>query len=228
VVGRVHDGLPAELADQLSSETTHADGIKSMRSLQLEQPYFTSDLFTSTTTKNITRLAKMVFITHDQSPDGLPVVPLWINGAAHETSPTDSLFPVTSSLQDKAIHNAVSATPSSAALACDAAAAAFTSWRKTAPSHRRKLLLKAADIVESKAEEIAGWQVAETSCPQPFADSNVKMGATWMREVAAATSELRGVVTQRGEDVGGDELGGLNIVVREPIGVVMIIPPYVF
>jgi len=174
------------------------------------------------------KTGNMVFINHDQSADGLPVVPLWINGAAHKSSPTDSLFPITSSIQGKPIHNAVSATPSTAVLACDAAAAAFTSWRKTSPSHRRALLLKAADVIDAKAKEIAGWQVAETSCPQQFADVNAKMGATYMREIAAATSELRGTVPQKGEGVDGEELGGLNIVIREPIGVVMIIPPYVF
>jgi acyl-CoA reductase-like NAD-dependent aldehyde dehydrogenase len=167
----------------------------------------------------------MVFVQHDQSPDALPVVPLWVNGAALESSATDSLFPITSSLQGKAIHYAVSATPSTATLACDAAAAAFTTWRNTAPSYRRNIMLKAADVIEAKAKEIAEWQVAETSCPQQFADLNAKMGAVLVRENAAATSELRGVVPQRGEGPGGAELGGLNVVIREPVGVVMIIPP---
>ncbi|KAF2683990.1 aldehyde dehydrogenase [Lentithecium fluviatile CBS 122367] len=168
----------------------------------------------------------MVFIQPDHSPNGLPVVPLWIDGAAHEPSATNSFFPVTSSLQGRAIHNAVSATPSIATLACDAAAKAFSNWRKTAPSHRRALLLEAAGVIDVKAKEIAEWQVAETSCPEQFAVMNVKMGAVWMREIAAATSEIRGVVPQRSEGPDGTEMGGLNIVVREPIGVVLIIPPW--
>lgn len=167
----------------------------------------------------------MVFITHSQSPNALPVVPLWIDGAAHPPATTDTLFPVTSSVQNKPIHYAVSATPATATAACDAAAAAFTRWRKTAPSHRRALLLKAADILDTRAKEISASQIAETSCPEQFAAMNIKVGPVFVREIAAATSELRGTVTQRAEGPGGEEVGGMTVVVREPIGVVLIIPP---
>lgn len=167
----------------------------------------------------------MPFVQHDQAPNGLPVVPLWINGAAHPSSDKDSLFPVVSSVQDKPIHYAVSATPATAVAAVEAASTAFTSWRKTAPSHRRKLLLKASEILQSKAKEIAASQVAETSCPQQFADVNIKLGPVYVEEIAAATSELRGTVPQRSEGADGNELGGLTVVVREPVGVVLIIPP---
>ncbi|PSN71503.1 aldehyde dehydrogenase [Corynespora cassiicola Philippines] len=167
----------------------------------------------------------MVFVTSHKSPDELPVVPIWIDG---EPQPIDSedLFPVVSSVQDKPIHYAVSASPASATKACDSAAAAFKSWRKTAPAHRRALLIKAADILEQRAQEIAKWQCAETSCPKEFAGFNVKMGPQYVREVAAATSELRGTVPQNNMAPNGEEMGGLTVVVREPVGVVLIIPPW--
>lgn len=167
----------------------------------------------------------MVFIKHDQAPTDLPVVPLWINGGAYPSSSKDSLFPVISSIQDKPLHYAVSATPAAATAAVDSAAAAFTSWRKTGPSHRRALLLKAADVLDSKAKEIAASQLAETSCPEQFATVNSKLGPLYVREMAAATSELRGTVPQRATGPDGNELGGLTVVVREPVGVVLIIPP---
>ncbi|KAF2467309.1 aldehyde dehydrogenase [Lindgomyces ingoldianus] len=167
----------------------------------------------------------MPFINSPTSKDNLPVVPLWINGSAQ---PIDghSLFPVTSSVQEKVIHNAVSASPASATKACNAAATAFTSWRKTSPAHRRALLLKAADILDSRAEEIMDWQMAETSCPKEFAGFNIKAGTIYVREIAAATSELRGTVPQKSMGPTGEEVGGLTVVVREPIGVVLIIPPW--
>ncbi|KAF2736723.1 NAD-dependent aldehyde dehydrogenase [Polyplosphaeria fusca] len=160
-----------------------------------------------------------------QSPDKLPVVPLWINGQEHPFEEA-SLFPVTSSVQNKTVHHAVSASPETATLAVESASAAFAAWGKTSPTHRRSLLLKAADILEQKTKEIAGWQVAETSCPQEFAGFNVKAGTMYVREIAAATSEIRGTVPQRLTGPGGEEEGGLTVVVREPCGVVLIIPPW--
>jgi acyl-CoA reductase-like NAD-dependent aldehyde dehydrogenase len=166
----------------------------------------------------------MVFVNNPKAPNNLPVVALWINGSPQPIQKED-FFPVISSVQDKPIHYAVSASPASATAACDAAAAAFTSWRKTSPTHRRSLLLKAADILESRIDEIMGWQMAETSCPKEFASFNIRTGVTYVREIAAATTEIRGTVSQRATGEDGNEVGGLTVVVREPIGVVLIIPP---
>lgn len=87
------------------------------------------------------------------------------------------------------------------------------------------MLLKAADVVESKILEIIQAQISETSCPKEFAAINLKGGVTNIREIAPATSELRGTVPQRSTMPDGEEIEGLTIVVREPIGVVLIIPP---
>lgn len=166
----------------------------------------------------------MVFVNSPNTPDNLPVVPLYINGTAQPII-DEELFPVISSIQDKPIHYAVSASPASATSACDAAASAFTTWRNTSPAHRRGLLLKAADVLESRMDEIANWQIAETSCPKEFAVFNISSGLRYVREIAAATSEIRGTVTQRDTREDGSEAGGLTVVLREPIGVVMVIPP---
>jgi acyl-CoA reductase-like NAD-dependent aldehyde dehydrogenase len=166
----------------------------------------------------------MVFVNAPKAPNDLPVLPLYINGTAQPVK-DQLLFPVVSSIQDKPIHYAVSASPASAASACDAAASAFATWRKTSPAHRRGLLLKAADILESRMDEIMKWQMAETSCPKEFATFNIKTGLTYVREIAAATSEIRGTVSQRETGADGNEAGGLTVVVREPIGVVIVIPP---
>ncbi|KAF2109817.1 Aldehyde/histidinol dehydrogenase, partial [Lophiotrema nucula] len=160
-----------------------------------------------------------------KGPDSLPIVPLWINGVESSVD-KESLFPVVSSVHDKPIHYAVSATPDAAAAAVESAAEAFKTWRTTSPTYRRNLLLKAADILELRGKEIAASQIAETSCPQPFADFNIKTGCVYVREIASATSELRGTVPQRPTAPDGQEVGGLTVVVREPIGVVLIIPPW--
>lgn len=167
----------------------------------------------------------MVLSTHPSAPNGHQVVPLWYNGAAQPFSDKDTLFPVNSSVKGKPIHYAVSSSAEAATAACDSAAAAFKSWRNTTPTHRRDLLFKAIDIIGSRREKIAASQVAETSCPQGFADANSRLGIVTAKEVAAATTELRGTVPQRMGGPDGQQLSGLTIVVREPIGVVLIIPP---
>jgi acyl-CoA reductase-like NAD-dependent aldehyde dehydrogenase len=167
----------------------------------------------------------MVLVEYAEAPENLQVVPLWINGAAHPIDSPSSLFPVTSSVKATAIHHAVSATSTVATLAVDSAAKAFTSWRRTAPSFRRSLLLKAADILERRAQDIMSAQIAETSCPPQFASFNIKAGVEYVREIAAATSELRGTVPQRLAGPDGSETGGLTVVVREPVGVVLVVPP---
>jgi acyl-CoA reductase-like NAD-dependent aldehyde dehydrogenase len=166
----------------------------------------------------------MPFITHPQSPSNLPVVPLWINGEAYPPSEDDSLFPVISSVQDIPIHYAVSASPKAAVLAVEAADTALVHWRKTTPEYRRILILKAADALERGGKEVMQAQMAETSCPEAFAQFNIQ-STIWMREIASATTELRGVVAQNATGKGGEDVGGLTVTIREPVGVVMIIPP---
>lgn len=173
-------------------------------------------------------------VVHDEADNNknnnnnaLPIIPLWINGEPVPITETDSLFPVTNALENKTLHRAVSASTHSAKAACDAAALALKSWRKTSVAHRRALLLKVADRIEAGAAEIAECQVRETSCQMQFAGFNVKAGVVGIREIAAATSELRGTVAQRGEGLDGEEKSGLTVVVREPVGVVLVVPPLV-
>jgi acyl-CoA reductase-like NAD-dependent aldehyde dehydrogenase len=164
-------------------------------------------------------------MTEPASFHGLSIIPLWIGGSAVPITADTLLFPVTNAKEDKAIHNAVSATPESAVAACEMASVAFRTWRKTSVAHRRALLLKAADAVELRAQEIMSAQISETSCPKEFAGMNIKGGLANMREIAAATSQLRGALPQRSTRPDGEEVAGLTMVVREPVGVVLVIPP---
>jgi betaine-aldehyde dehydrogenase len=49
-----------------------------------------------------------------------------------------------------------------------AAAAAFEGWRDTTPSQRQAALLKIADAVEERAEEIVATEVENTGKPRPL------------------------------------------------------------
>jgi acyl-CoA reductase-like NAD-dependent aldehyde dehydrogenase len=167
----------------------------------------------------------MSHMTKRTSSQDLPIIPLWIDGSAISTNTGTSLFPVTNAKEGKVLHNAVSATPQSAVLACESASIAFRAWRKTSVAHRRALLLKAADVVERRAQEIISAQISETSCPRQFAGMNIKGGLANMREIAAATTQMRGVLPQRSTRPDGEEVAGLTMVVQEPVGVVLVIPP---
>jgi vanillin dehydrogenase len=54
------------------------------------------------------------------------------------------------------------AGPQDVAAAVDAAQAAFRAWAATPPSARRALLMKAADLLESRLTEFTDAMVAET------------------------------------------------------------------
>ncbi|CAI6340893.1 unnamed protein product [Periconia digitata] len=164
---------------------------------------------------------------HPLSPE-LPIVPLHIFGSPYPPSPTTHLTPLTPALSTTPIHTYASATPSTATLACNASAKAFTIWKKTAPSYRRELLLKAVEVLQRRGDEISASQVKETCCAEAFAKINLKGGIEGVREIAAATAEIRGTVSQRGVVPGseGREGEGLTIVVKEAIGVVLVIAPW--
>jgi hypothetical protein len=103
---------------------------------------------------------------------GIEVVPLWIDGVAVPASKEQS-FPVYSAKQEKNVFMAQSANAPDATRAADVALKSFTTWRATSADHRQSLLLKAADILESRKAEAIRLQVEETSCEASWAGFNV-------------------------------------------------------
>ncbi|KAK5952189.1 hypothetical protein OHC33_006662 [Knufia fluminis] len=152
-------------------------------------------------------------------------VPLWINGRPSKTS-SPITFPLISSASGDTIHHAISATEEDAIRACDASLEAFKSWRQTTYAHRRQILYKAVEVLRRRTNEIAAHQVAETSCSQQFAMFNVTGAIDYMEEIASATSEVRGQIAQRPSKPDGTETEGLSLIITEPVGPVLIIPPW--
>src|SRR5437870_13424905 len=60
------------------------------------------------------------------------------------------------------VARAAAGTRDDARRAVDAAAAAFPGWWKTPPAEKQRIFLKAADVLEGRAEDIAGWLTRET------------------------------------------------------------------
>jgi len=104
--------------------------------------------------------------------------------------------------------------------AVEAAAAAFPAWAAMAPTARRALLLKAADLMATKGADFAALMTQETGATAPWAHFNVMLAANMLREAAAMTTQITGEV------IPSDKPGTLALAVRKPAGVCVGIAPW--
>src|ERR671910_3595026 len=103
-----------------------------------------------------------------------------------------------------------------------AARSAFRAWSATPAAERGRLLLKLADAIEARADELARLESADTG--HPIRDStrlDVPRTAATFRYFGGMADKLEGSVVPV-------EKGFLNYVVREPLGVVGQIVPWNF
>ncbi|RZQ60950.1 aldehyde dehydrogenase family protein [Amycolatopsis suaedae] len=110
--------------------------------------------------------------------------------------------------------------PADVTRAVDAAAEAFPEWAATAPGQRRRILLRAADILEDRAEQVRALMAAEVGEVAGFAAFNVGLAAGILREAAAAAG---GPV---GEVLATDAGDRMSLALREPAGVVAAFAPW--
>src|SRR5262245_30519923 len=94
-------------------------------------------------------------------------VPFFINGEEYQP---EKQFDVISPATGEVVHRCGSATTQDAVAAVDAAATALKTWRKVKPSRRRDIFLKAAEVMESRRDELAQYMVSETGGGRPWAD----------------------------------------------------------
>ncbi|KAL4786631.1 aldehyde dehydrogenase domain-containing protein [Aspergillus varians] len=152
------------------------------------------------------------------------VIPLVINGKEELTSST---FDVISPYTNKPCWAAASASPQDATRAVETAEAAFPAWSQTKPVVRRDILLKAADLLDSRLEKTAEFMRTEMGADigtsQFFV---VPLAIRMLREVASRITSICGSVPVVEEE------GQSAIVYKEPMGVILgIVPwnaPYVF
>ncbi|MFM2119279.1 MAG: hypothetical protein RL722_747, partial [Pseudomonadota bacterium] len=104
--------------------------------------------------------------------------------------------------------------------AADSAALAFKSWRHTAPSERRRLLLKAADALEARTPAFIEAMAAEVGASALWAGFNVYLAANLFREAASLATQIQG------ETIPTDKPSALSMTVRQPVGVVLSIVPW--
>ncbi|MGO7185985.1 aldehyde dehydrogenase [Rhizobium brockwellii] len=146
-------------------------------------------------------------------------ISLLINGADRAASggrTFDRFDPFTEKLASRA----AAASLDDVAAAVSAASAAFGAWSKTGPGQRRAILMKAADIMDSKVDEFTRLMIEETGSTAPWAGFNVMLAANILREAGAMTTQISG------EIIPSDKPGTLAMGVRQAAGVCLAIAPW--
>ncbi len=101
-----------------------------------------------------------------------------------------------------------------------AAQAAFPAWSRTGPGARRALLLKAADVMETKAGQFSELMIAETGGTAPWGGFNTMLAAGMLREAASMTTQIQGEV------IPSNKPGTIAMGIRQAAGVCLGIAPW--
>jgi acyl-CoA reductase-like NAD-dependent aldehyde dehydrogenase len=131
-------------------------------------------------------------------------------------------FTVVNPMTGLKLYDAAAATVPDYDTAIKGAQAALDTWASHSATSRRKILLKAADLVESEryAQEAMDLMSLEISAPKSWCITNIKGTAGFFREAASLATYIRGeVVPVERPDVTG-------FIERRPVGVVLAISPW--
>ncbi|WP_223505340.1 aldehyde dehydrogenase family protein [Pseudomonas sp. GL-RE-29] len=112
------------------------------------------------------------------------------------------------------------ASPSDVTAAVDAAALAFPAWSAMRPFERRKIFLRAADLMEARIEDAIATMAGEVGGARPWAKFNVELCVEILRETAAAITQPIGQV------LATDMPGVRSYAKRMPYGVIAAISPW--
>jgi acyl-CoA reductase-like NAD-dependent aldehyde dehydrogenase len=103
--------------------------------------------------------------------------------------------------------------------AIDAAAAAFPEWSQTPPGERQRIFLKAADVLESREQEVVAWLARESGSTFGFAMFQSHFVPGLFRQAAALAYAPLGEIIP-------SDTGTFSMGVRRPVGVVGAIAPW--
>jgi len=118
------------------------------------------------------------------------------------------------------VANVAAGTRADATRAIEAAAAAFPEWSQSLPAQRQAIFLKAADILESRRDEVVGLLARETGCSFGFGMFQMSFVAGLLRQAAALG------YAPLGQIIPSDHPGTLAMGIRKPVGVVAAIAPW--
>ncbi|MFV3335497.1 aldehyde dehydrogenase [Pseudomonas sp. NY15437] len=123
-------------------------------------------------------------------------------------------------VSDEVVTRCADAAVEDAKRAAQAAQNAFAYWSATGPSERRRLLLKVAEVLESKAPEFIGVMAKEVGASALWAGFNVHQSANVFREAASLATQIQG------ETIPTDKPATLSMTLRQPVGPILSIVPW--
>ncbi|MFD9945328.1 aldehyde dehydrogenase family protein [Nonomuraea sp. NPDC059023] len=129
-------------------------------------------------------------------------------------------FPWTSPVTSEVLADVACAGPADADDAVAAAWTAFHSWSRTSHSERRRILLRAADLLEQHAPEHYDALTLETGAVRQWAEMNIAEAAANLREAASLTS------TPSGSVLPSHNPATTNLDLRQPAGIVLAMIPW--
>jgi len=138
----------------------------------------------------------------------------WVDAKGGKT------FDVLNPLDDSLYAQAAEGSGDDIRKAIAAAKSAFKSYRETLPKERELWLLRTAEIMERRKDEIIDCLIDEIGSPIGKANFEYDKGLTMLR---AAAGMCRNV---RGETIPSDVPGKFSMSIREPLGVVAIVTPF--
>ncbi|KAI9826984.1 MAG: hypothetical protein M1819_007078 [Sarea resinae] len=145
------------------------------------------------------------------------VIPLQIGG---EEVVTETSFELESPSTHKPIWRASTASKADAVRAAEAAQAAFPAWSQMNFCQRRDVFLRAADILERRADELADYMKTETGAEDFFSKFNTNLSVQLLKDAGSRISSIQGSMPMCMED------GSSALVYKEPYGVVLGIAPW--
>lgn len=141
-------------------------------------------------------------------------------GGRHVQASNGRQFERRNPLTEQAVTRAAAASPEDADAAVAAAQAAFPAWAALGPNERRTRLLKAAELMASRADQFVAAGQGETGAMPNWYGFNVHLAAGILREAACMTTQITGQI------IPSDLPGSMAMAVRQPCGVVVGIAPW--
>jgi succinate-semialdehyde dehydrogenase/glutarate-semialdehyde dehydrogenase len=146
---------------------------------------------------------------------------LYIGGAWQAAGRPDPI-PVLDPATEDVLAHVADASPEDGLAAVDAASAALPGWADTSPRHRSDVLMRAFELMTERREQLAELIVLENGKALPDARSEVAYAAEFFRWYAEEAVRAAGTVQTAPS--------GTNkiLVLRQPIGVAVLVTPWNF
>ncbi|WP_174561814.1 NAD-dependent succinate-semialdehyde dehydrogenase [Rhodococcus triatomae] len=143
-------------------------------------------------------------------------------GGTRRDAENGATFPVTDPATGNTLVEVADASPSDAAAALDAAAAAQPGWAATAPRERGELLRAVYEKITERAEDFAALMTLEMGKALPESRAEVRYGAEFFRWFAEEAVRIGGRFTPAPAG------NGRILVTQQPVGPALAITPWNF